>query len=141
MKNAAYVLIPPLISSGLAALVGAAVGGYITAHVVNQDTDRKLVASAYSAYLSEAVRAVMISHDRALTEEERKSIGRATGALLLVGSEDVVCWAISFEREAASSSPDADEEFNNLWTKMREEVLGEDDGVGGLSEECQLFDP
>ena len=117
-----------LLASGLAALVGAGVGGWITAGVVSQDTQLKLVAGSYATYLVEASRAAIISRKRPLTQEEQETIGRALGVLMLVGSEDVVCWAIAFEKEVISVSPDSGDTgdaLTSLLFKMREEVLGE----------------
>ena len=135
-------LVPHLIASGLAALVGALVGGWITASVVKQDTMTNMRATSYSAYLAEIVPALIISHDRSLTDEEKELVGHATGTLMLAASKDVLCWAFALQKEVTSASPDADGEFNDLWTSMRREILGEESGLDLSSEECtwSLFD-
>lgn len=129
-------LVPNLIASGLAAVIGAGVGGYITADVVSRDTTTRMRATSYSAYLAKIVPGLIISHDRELTDKEKEVIGHATGALMLTASEDVLCWAFAFEKEITSASPSAIDEFNTLWFKMRVEVLGEESGVEDTSEEC-----
>ena len=126
--------VPHLIASGLAALVGALVGGWITASVVKQDTMTKMRATSYSAYLAEIV--PIISSGRSLTDEEQELVGHATGTLMLAASEDVLCWALALEKEVTSASPEADDEFNGLWTSMRREILGEESGLDPSSEEC-----
>jgi len=133
-------VVPHLLASGLAALVGAGVGGWITASVVSQDTQLKLVAGSYAAYLGEASRATtaIISHNRPLTQEEKEIIGRALGALMLVGSEGVMCWAIAFEEKVINNPPDYGDirdVFTSLLFKMREEVLG-DNWSKEYSAEC-----
>ena len=129
-------LVPSLISSGLAALVGALVGGWITFEVVSRDTRIKLVADSYSTYLAEAVPVLIVSHEGRIGDEDRKRIAHAVGVLTLTASEEVLCWAFAFEKEVTSGSPDATAEFTNLWLKMREEVLGKESGVDNSSEEC-----
>ena len=129
-------LVPHLIASGLAALVGALVGGWITASVVKQDSMTKMRATSYSAYLAEIVPALIVSSDRKLTDEEKELVGHATGTLMLTASKDVLCWAFALEDEVTSASPDADDEFDGLLTNMRREILGEESGLDPSSEEC-----
>ena len=127
---------PHLIASGLAALVGALVGGWITASVVKQDTMTNMRETSYSAYLAAIVPALMVSYDRSLTDEEKELVSHATGTLMLTASEDVLCWAFALENAVTSASPDASDEFNGLWTNMRREILGEESGLDPSSEEC-----
>lgn len=47
----------------------------------------------------------MISYDRELTDEEKKVVRHATGALMLAASEDVLCWAFSFETSTLRHYP------------------------------------
>lgn len=52
MRGLLKTLVPQLIASGIAALVGAGVGGYITADVVSRETTTRMRAASYSTYLA-----------------------------------------------------------------------------------------
>ena len=129
-------LVPHLIASGLAALIGAGIGGGITYFVVTEDTRTKLVAGSYDTYLTEAARALIKAQLDTLAKKDRERLYRATAVLILTASEEVLCRAFEFELEIRGANPKATDEFTGLWSAMRAEIMGEDNGVAASSGEC-----
>ena len=137
-----------LIASGLAAVVGAVVGGWITHDIITKDTRTQFVVGSYSSYLNEATRAFFRAKNgdsidglngisgAELTNEDKLRIKNATALLVMSASEDVLCWAFSFESEITSVRPDGEDEYNNLLFSIREEVLGETIEGSGSHQEC-----
>ena len=139
---------PHLIASGLAALVGAAVGGWITRDIITEDTRTQFMVGAYSSYLNEATRAFFLTKNGEsadgidltngveLTNEDKLRIYSATAILTMSASEEVLSCAISFENEITSAKPHGEDEYHNLLFSIREEVLGEKVEESSLREEC-----
>lgn len=142
------VLVPHLMASGLAALIGAGVGGWITHDIITEDTRTQFVVDAYSSYLKEASRALFLTMNSEstdgtdltngveLTIENKARMGSATGTLMMSASEDVMCWALSFEKAITSANPDGKREYHDLLFSIREEVLGEKIEGSSSGREC-----
>ena len=118
---------PHLIASGLAALVGAVVGGWITSKVVTENTRSQLVADAYNAYLPKADRALQLAYENKLTEEDRDHLSRARIILEIRASEEVLCLAYALERDIDVDCSEARNHYDFLMTTIRGEVLGNRD--------------
>lgn len=127
---------PQLIASGLAALIGAGIGGWITSKVVTEDTRAKLRASAYSSYLTEAARALSIAQDRRLKGEDTNRLHHSSAILELTASRAVWCRAVSF---MASVETDGYQKYSSLVLAMREEIKGEEVAWSSVDEECLTF--
>ncbi|MDE0210676.1 MAG: hypothetical protein OXJ64_12420 [Boseongicola sp.] len=121
-------LVPSLISSGLAALVGAGVGGLITYYVVVADTRKQLVSNAYDSYLPEAALALTLAQKREITKEDTRRLGKAASVLTIYGSEAVMCRAVNFERSIMEMSSDAQTKYSELAWEMRKETMREELG-------------
>ena len=125
-----------LIASGLAALVGAGVGGLITYFVVTENSRAQLVATAYSFYLPEAARALQLASDGQLTKEDRDRLTRATAVLEIHASQTVMCLAYSFDRRIHEDDEDAYNDYAFLVSTIRREVLGGKHGEIVWVDEC-----
>ncbi len=119
------VLVPSLIASGLAALVGAVVGGSITYWTVTENRRANLMLDAYESYLPEAVRALTIAQKEKLAREDILRIGEAGAVLTIYGSEEVQCRAITFERCLMSDLKKAKKKYGELAQTIKAEALGE----------------
>ena len=130
-------LAAPLITSMVSALIGAGVGGWATYMVATEDTRTQMVMNAYNLYLSEAHRAWSLANEGRFTGESAASLGSATAVLMIYGSEEVICRALSFA-EQIELDPENDSGYFDIVLKMREEVTGETKvmGVGMSEEEC-----
>ena len=117
-------LAPPLIASGLAALVGAVVGGLITYFVVTENTRIQLVMNAYDSYLPEAIRALNLARQGSFTKEDILRFGGAGAVLTIYGSEEVKCRSFQFERCLMSDVEKAKIKYNELAQAITEEALG-----------------
>ena len=135
-------LMPQLIASGLAALVGAGVGGWITYFVVTEDLRKELVSGAYASYVREASHALTLAQHGKFGVDDTYRLGRETSVLTIFGSKEVMCRAMNFERsviELAKKSDSSNHNFSRmkygeLAKTMREEVLGEK--FGATLENC-----
>lgn len=129
MRNFLRRLAPHLIASGLAALAGAAVGGWITHDIVVRDTRTKLLTSAYSAYLSEAVVALSAAESlppqTKLPMKDRDRLHRATSILAMSASKYVLCRATEFSFSVGLGGPEGRRRFGPLVSAMRKEIMGE----------------
>ena len=129
-------LAPHLIASGLAAMVGAGVGGWITKTVVTEDTRARFVMSEYAAYLHEAGHAVTIKSTSDLTSEEVKRLARANAVLRLSASENVRRLSENFFDAVRKPGCWGSTEYEDLLNAMTEEILGERMNPVNLSEAC-----
>lgn len=134
--------IPSLISSALAALIGAGVGGWITAHVVTQDTQIKLAASSYGDYLSKATRALALVKKNEFTTEDVNRLEEATIVLELAANRPVWCWAVAFSHAMLLTNATTQDRnvdpfgiYNSLVSEMRKDLKGE--GASTLPEACE----
>ena len=128
-------LVPSLMASGLAALVGAGVGGLITYYVVAENTRKELVARAYDSYLPEAALALTLTQKGEITQEDTRRLGKAASVLTIYGSEEVMCRAINFERSIMDGASNSMTKYGELARTMREETMGEE--IGDPLEECE----
>ena len=118
------LLAPSLISSALAAFIGAVVGGWITHSIVTQDTRSALVATAYSAYLPEATRIVPMAIQGTLNPKDALRLEEATSVLIMYASDEVQCRALKFVQKIGKGAVDGQAEYFDLVFAMKEEVLG-----------------
>ncbi len=130
-------LIPPLISSSLAALVGAGVGGWITYSVVTENTRTQLVMSAYDFYLSEAARAYWRAKNGEFTEEDKARLQQAAAGSAIFASKEVLCRVFAFQEKIFSTPQDGEVEYLSLMFAIRAEALGEEIG----DEKCSWSPP
>ena len=124
-----------LIASGLAALVGAGVGGLITYFVITENSRAQLVATAYSFYLPEATRALQLASDGQITQQDRDRLTRATAVLEIHASKTVMCLAYAFDRRIHEDEG-AYKDYSVLVSAIRREVLGEEHGEAVRIDEC-----
>ena len=115
-------LVSSLISSGLAALVGAGVGGVITYWIVTEDRSTNRMLDAYQSYLPEAVRALTLAQKDDFSKEDIFRFGAAGSVLTVFGSKDVQCRAINFERCLMSDVQKAKQKYGELARTMAEEA-------------------
>ena len=83
------VPLPQLIVSGLAPLVGTAVGGLITYYVVTENARVEFVRSEYVSYMKEANRAISIKDEGKLTDEDKRRLFTSHAILFLSASKKV----------------------------------------------------
>lgn len=129
-------LVPSLLPTVVAALLGAGVGGYITQEIVTSDTRTKLLTSAYSSYLTEAAWALSVAQDGGLTEKDIDRLHRSSAILELTASREVWCRAIDF---MSSVESDGYVEYSSLVSAMRKEIRGEEVVRSNVDEECVTF--
>lgn len=119
-------LAPHLIASGLAALVGAGVGGVITYFVVTEDAQTKLKMNSYGVFLTDAAHALALADERELTEEDLDPLYRAITVLAFSASDEVLCRAFVFAKAVGDIDEDAADDYAYLIATMREEIMGEE---------------
>ena len=126
-------LLPSLATSAIAALIGAVVGGYVTQDIVTKDTQTKLVAASYGAYMTEVARVLSIAQDGDLTRQDETRLESATAVLELTASENVFCRAVDF---LMSVKEDSYPRYVRLVSAMRKELTGEEATSLNLDETC-----
>lgn len=131
-------LAPQLIASGLAAAVGAGVGGVITYLVVTQDAQIKLQMSSYGSFLTDASQVLVLANERELNDEDLTPLRRALTILAFSASAEVLCWASVFSESVRSGAGDAPDDYDYLVATMRQEIMGDEmPGMASIGE-CSL---
>ena len=127
-------MIKPLITTIIAALIGAIAGGIFTYYIVLKNTQTRAVMDAYNLYIPEAYRAWSLVREGEFTEAAKARLVGASAVLMIYASNEVICRANAFDTEIRKANFDAknghDSYFDLLLT-MRREIIGKDH-IGGL---------